>query len=94
MLAAAPVDVDSLYKTDEEIARLVGVGVDKWRANARVLERQGLPLRDPLFCERRYWPSVRAFLDRRNGLHPGNEPQTRTWKEYFDEPRTSTPQER
>lgn len=59
---------DSLYRTEEEIAELVGVGIEKWRAIARVLERDGLPKRDALFCDRRYWPAVKAFLDRREGL--------------------------
>lgn len=60
--------IDPLYMTDGEIAGLVGVGVDRWRANATVLERSGLPRRDPLFANKRYWPAVKAFLDRRNGL--------------------------
>lgn len=60
--------IPSLYKTDREIARLVGVGEKRWRANAVVLERAGLPKRDPLFSDRRYWPAVKAFLDRRAGL--------------------------
>jgi hypothetical protein len=64
---------DALYKTEEEIAALIGLGVDKWRDIAHVLEKSGLPRRDPLFGKRRYWPAVRAFLDRRYGLgvaHP------------------------
>lgn len=59
---------DGLYKTEAEIAALVGVGLDKWRANAAVLEKRGLPRRNPLFCDRRYWPAVRACLDRLEGL--------------------------
>lgn len=57
-----------LYKTEAEIAGIVGVDIAIWRANAAVLERSGLPLRDPLFARRRYWPAVKAFLDRRAGL--------------------------
>jgi hypothetical protein len=57
-----------LYKTDAEIAELVGVGLDRWRANAIVLTKSGLPARDLMFANKRYWPAVRAFLDRRNGV--------------------------
>ena len=64
---ALPAD-GPLYRTEEEIAAAVGVGDDKWRGAVKTLEQQGLPKRDPLFCNRRYWPAVRAFLDRRHGL--------------------------
>lgn len=39
-----------------------------WDGVAAVLERDGLPKRDPMFGNRRYWPAVEAFLRRRNGL--------------------------
>jgi hypothetical protein len=67
MTARAPV-ADTLYKSDVEIARELGVPPAKWRANAVVLERRGLPPPDPMFDGKRYWPAVKAFLDRRNGL--------------------------
>ena len=54
-----------LYLDDRQIARALGVPVDLWRANAVVLARKGLPEPDPLFEGRRYWPAVKAFLDRR-----------------------------
>lgn len=76
-----------LYLTDEEIAERVGVGVDKWRENARVLEPAGLPKRDRLFCGRRYWPAVKAFLDRRNGLG-GALPANTSWEEKVNGKRT------
>lgn len=34
---------------------------------AVVLEREGLPTVDPLFG-RRYWPALKAYLDRRAGI--------------------------
>jgi hypothetical protein len=74
-----------LYKTDTEIAELVGVGEKKWRANARVLEKSGLPAGDPLFAGRRYWPAVKAFLDRRNGLG-GASALVTDGEENWDEP--------
>jgi hypothetical protein len=57
-----------LYKTDREIAPLVGVGEEKWRALARVWEREGFPLRDTEVANKRYWPACRAWLDAHNGL--------------------------
>lgn len=59
---------DTLYKTDAEIAGILGVASAKWSANAAALEKSGLPRRDPMFDGKRYWPAVRAFLDRRNGV--------------------------
>jgi len=41
-----------------------------WDSAVAVLEREGLPKRDPLFGNRRYWPAVEAFLRRRAGLRP------------------------
>jgi hypothetical protein len=61
-------DPTSLYLTEDAIADRVGVTAEKWHENARVLERAGLPKPDPLFDGRRYWPAVKAFLDRRNGI--------------------------
>lgn len=63
-----------LYPTEERIIREI-FGQDaprdlisSWDGIARVLERDGLPPRDPLFGNRRFWPSVQAWLRRRNGL--------------------------
>lgn len=39
-----------------------------WDGVAAILERDGLPRRDPLFGNRRYWPAVVAYLQRRNRL--------------------------
>ena len=70
---------EALFLPDTEIAGKVGLCERKWRAVATVLEREGLPLRCPLFGNRRYWPAVRAFLDGRYmlGAHSagrGREP--------------------
>lgn len=59
---------DALYLSDDEIAARLGIAAKLWRANAAVLAGSGLPAPDPLFGGRRYWPAVRAFLDRRAGL--------------------------
>lgn len=62
-----------LYPSEARIvAELYGEAAPEmakaWDGVAAVLERDGLPKRDPLFGNRRYWPGVEAFLRRRNGL--------------------------
>lgn len=54
-----------LFPDEKEIARLVlgSSRVRSWPSLAIVLERRGLPRIDPQFGGR-YWPKVRAFLDR------------------------------
>jgi hypothetical protein len=73
-----------LYKTEVEIARLLGIGEKRWRAAASILERAGLPQGDPLFAGRRYWPAVKAFLDRRHGLGSSSSSLQPDGEENFD----------
>lgn len=61
-------DTSALYKSEDEIARLVlGDNVKSWNALAAVWEREGLPQIDPM-TGRRFWPAVERFLYRRHGL--------------------------
>lgn len=58
-----------LYPDEDQIARAV-LGPDRardWCGLAQLLERHGFPRVDPQFGGR-YWPAVRAYLDRRHGL--------------------------
>lgn len=58
----------ALYKSEDEIARLVlGDDLKQWKALAAVLEREGLPRIDPM-TGRRFWPAVERFFFRRHGL--------------------------
>lgn len=57
-----------LYLVEKEVAQRVGVSEKTWRRLAPVLERSGLPRKDALIG-RRYWPAVRAWLDRRHAIH-------------------------
>jgi hypothetical protein len=59
---------DPLFLTEGQIAEKFEISAAEWKAIAAVLERSGLPTPDPLFGNRRYWPAVRAFLDRRAGV--------------------------
>jgi hypothetical protein len=65
----------SLYVSEAEIAaKVLGPRRAKeWPAIAVIWEREGLPRVDP-FAGGRYWPAVRAFLDRRHGLRAANVP--------------------
>lgn len=59
--------IGELFLPEDEIARRLGQTPRDWESKAIVLEREGLPPKDPFFGLR-YWPAVRAFLDRRSGL--------------------------
>jgi hypothetical protein len=66
---------DALYLSDVEIARRLGVGEKSVRAAFREFERRrGFPKKDRLFGDKRYWPAVKAFLDRRHGLSMSSAP--------------------
>ncbi len=77
---------DKLYVTEAECAERFGISTDEFKNIVPELTRQGFPLKDPLFNNRRYWPAVKAFLDKRNGLAsafvgtPGPPDQKEPWK--------------
>lgn len=62
----------TIYLNDNDIAERLGVDSVKWESVAVVLERSGLPRRDPLFDEKRCWPAVLEFLLRRAGVGGNN----------------------
>lgn len=57
----------SLFVSEDEIARRLDQTRCQWAATAEVLERHGLPQRDPLIGGR-YWPAIVAFFNRRYGV--------------------------
>lgn len=62
---------DKLYVTDAELIRRLGVPETVARAALHVLDRDrrsGFPPKQKLWGNRRYWPHVKAFLDRTGGL--------------------------
>jgi hypothetical protein len=59
--------MSGLFVTEAEIARRLGQTQREWAATAEVLERHGLPRRDPLIGGR-YWPAIVAFFNRRYGV--------------------------
>lgn len=70
-----PTDRDTLYITDEELFRRLGVPKAKARVTIESLDKNGasaFPKKQPLFGNRRYWPAVKAYLDRLNGVKIGD----------------------
>jgi len=83
------VTLPPLYPTDAEIAKaLFGEGkgaVEAWTILVAALERRGLPHKDAV-TGRRYWPAVKAYLDRRAGLRDHDVPPTGDGQERFHDP--------
>jgi hypothetical protein len=60
---------DKLFLTDAELIRRLGVPEKHMRKILPALETNyGFPRKQRLFGDRRYWPAVKAWLDKRNGL--------------------------
>lgn len=60
---------DKLYLTDAELIRRLGVPEKKFRDVLLALEtKHGFPRKQALFGGRRYWPAVKAWLDRHHGI--------------------------
>lgn len=60
-----------LYVTDAELIRLMGTPVKMTKAILEVLDREkkhGFPPKLKTWGGRRYWPAVKAFLDKTGGL--------------------------
>jgi hypothetical protein len=71
--ALAHADIrDTLYLTDAELIRRMGVPEKIARQAIEVLDRDprrsGFPQKSKLWGDRRYWPAVKAYLDRTNGV--------------------------
>jgi hypothetical protein len=69
---------DKLYLTDAELIRRLGVPDRTLRTMLPALESKfGFPPKQPLFGGRRYWPAVKTWLDKHNGLTVGLPKQSR-----------------
>lgn len=69
---------DKLYLTDAELIRRVGVPEKIMRPMLPGLEEKyNFPKKDPLFGDRRYWPAVKSWLDKHNGLTMASLTSTR-----------------
>jgi hypothetical protein len=67
---------ETLWVTDAEIIRRLGAPDKIARAAIRALDASptGFPRKQKLWGDRRYWPAVRAFLDKQNGLTVASPP--------------------
>ena len=61
-----------LFISDTEMYRRLGVSPRIGRVAVLALERSGFPPKLPLWGNRRYWPAIRAYLDRHYGAIPYN----------------------
>jgi len=60
---------DKLYLSDAELIRRLGVPEKVMRSMLPGLEsKYGFPRKQALFGGRRYWPAVKSWLDKHNGL--------------------------
>lgn len=62
---------ETLYVTDAELIRRLGVPEKIGYAALHAFDRErhrGFPQKQKLWGDRRYWPAVKAFLDRTGGL--------------------------
>jgi hypothetical protein len=60
---------DKLYLNDAELIRRLGVPDRVLRPILPALEtKHGFPRKQALFGGRRYWPAVKTWLDKHNGL--------------------------
>ncbi|TBA86279.1 winged helix-turn-helix domain-containing protein [Rhizobium ruizarguesonis] len=58
------------FVTEGQLAERIGLTLDQLKIALPAAEKAGFPTKDPLFADRRYWPAVVAWLDRRYGLRP------------------------
>ena len=69
---------NKLYLTDAELIRRLGVPDKIMRNMLPGLEsKYGFPRKQALFGGRRYWPAVKLWLDKHNGLMVDPSPTTR-----------------
>lgn len=70
---------ETLYITDAELIRRMGVPEKIARATLRELDKRGtgFPQKQKIWGDRRYWPAVKAWLDRQNGLKMDVPPMRR-----------------
>lgn len=77
-LARPETQTDPLYINDAELIRRMGIPEKKARHLLRYFDNNPkllFPQKDKLFDDRRYWPAVRAFLDKRNRLNMDASPK-------------------
>lgn len=61
---------DKLFLTDAEVGAKLNIPTVEIKAAMIVFERRGFPPKDPEFGDRRYWPAIKEWLDRRYRVGP------------------------
>jgi hypothetical protein len=69
------VSKDASFVTEGQLAKRLGLTLEVLKTALPAAAREGFPQPDGLFGNRRYWPAVCAWLDRRYGLAQ-DEPKT------------------
>lgn len=64
---------DGMFVTEAQCAERLGLTHDQFKLALLAAAKAGFPPPDPLFANRRYWPAVKAWLDRRYGLNQRND---------------------
>jgi len=78
MTDAATTERETLWVTDAELIRRMGCPEKIAREALAMLDRDrksGFPQKQKLWGNRRYWPAVRAYLDRTQGLRVDASPR-------------------
>lgn len=59
----------TLWVTDKEMIQRLGVPEKSARVAIQMLDRTdpSFPKKEPLWCDRRYWPALRRWFDERYG---------------------------
>jgi hypothetical protein len=61
------IERETLWVTDAELIRRLGVPERQARQALRMMDRQpgyGFPKKDPIWGGRRYWPAVKAYFEK------------------------------
>ena len=59
---------ESLFVTEAQCAERLGLTTEQFKMALPAAIKSGFPSPDDLFAKRRYWPAVKAWLNRRYGL--------------------------
>lgn len=68
-------EVETLWVSDAELIRRLGVGEKLGRTiiNDLCSKHPGFPKKQAVFGHRRYWPAVKAYFDKMNGINPQDQ---------------------
>ena len=65
-----PGELETVYLSDAEIGRRLGIAEAEWPRVKREFEAEGMPAKDAI-TKKRFWPSIVWWLYKRHGLLDG-----------------------